>query len=265
MNAGNADADSTRIYCKWFERHKGTDAISGSPTADRKAAIVEEFRDRATLLIATESAAEGVNLQFCSLLVNYDLPWNPQRIEQQIGRCHRYGQKHDVVVVNFVNQKNAADQRIYDLLKDKFRLFEGVFGASDEVLGALESGVDLEKRIAALYQTCRTPEEIEAAFSQLQLQLEQTIQTRMAETRKALFEHFDEEVHERLRFREEQAVSALNERLLWLAYLKGELGPQASFDETGMRFTYSGNGAGAGAYNLDWQDAERRNETFLRA
>jgi adenine-specific DNA-methyltransferase len=55
-----------------------------------KAALVEEFCDRATLLIATESAPEGGNLQFCSLVVNYDLPWNPQRIEQHIGRCHRY-------------------------------------------------------------------------------------------------------------------------------------------------------------------------------
>ncbi|MDQ2842170.1 MAG: DEAD/DEAH box helicase, partial [Acidobacteriota bacterium] len=181
MNATNADADSSRIYREWLERHKGTNAASGSPSADKKAAIVEEFRDRATILIATESAAEGVNLQFCSLLVNYDLPWNPQRIEQRIGRCHRYGQKHDVVVVNFVNQRNAADQRVYALLKDKFRLFEGVFGASDEVLGALESGVDLEKRIAAVYQTCRSPEEIERAFSELQRQLDETIQLRMAD------------------------------------------------------------------------------------
>lgn len=64
-----------------------------------------------------------------------DLPWNPQRIEQRIGRCHRYGQKHDVVVVNFLNRKNGADQRVYQLLSEKFKLFEGVFGASDEVLG----------------------------------------------------------------------------------------------------------------------------------
>ena len=64
-------------------------------------------------MIATESAAEGINLQFCSLVVNYDLPWNPQRIEQRIGRCHRYGQQHDVVVINFVNRANEADQRVF--------------------------------------------------------------------------------------------------------------------------------------------------------
>ena len=67
-------------------------------------------------MIATEAAAEGINPQFSSLVVNYDLPWNPQRIEQRIGRCHRYGQKFDVVVVNFLNKNNAADQRVYKLL-----------------------------------------------------------------------------------------------------------------------------------------------------
>ena len=63
---------------------------------------------------ARSPTTEGINLQFCSLVVNYDLPWNPQRIEQRIGRCHRYGQKHDVVVVNFLNRDNEADARVYE-------------------------------------------------------------------------------------------------------------------------------------------------------
>jgi hypothetical protein len=71
-------------------------------------ALVDYFRESADIMIATEAAAEGLNLQFCSLVINYDLPWNPQRIEQRIGRCHRYGQKYDVVVVNFVNIRNHA-------------------------------------------------------------------------------------------------------------------------------------------------------------
>jgi SNF2 family DNA or RNA helicase len=117
------------------------------------------------------------------MVVNYDLPWNPQRIEQRIGRCHRYGQEHDVVVVNFLNQKNAADQRVFQLLSEKFSLFEGVFGASDEVLGAIESGVDFEKRIAEIYQRCRTPEEINASFDRLQQELSQQIDEAMTRTR----------------------------------------------------------------------------------
>ena len=136
-----------------------------------RSALVDYFRDEGRIMIATEAGAEGINLQFCSLVVNYDLPWNPQRIEQRIGRCHRYGQKHDVVVVNFLNRKNEADQRVFELLSEKFQLFEGVFGASDEVLGAIESGVDFEKRIADIYQHCRQTEEIKAAFDQLQLEL----------------------------------------------------------------------------------------------
>ena len=85
----------------------------------------------------TEAGAEGLNLQFCNLVVNYDLPWNPQRVEQRIGRCHRYGQQRDVLVLNFLNRQNAADARLYELLSQKLALFDGVFGSSDEILGAL--------------------------------------------------------------------------------------------------------------------------------
>ena len=145
--------------------------MSGSKTADMKAAIVEAFRDRKTILIATESGAEGINLQFCSLVVNFDLPWNPQRVEQRIGRCHRYGQKIDVTVVNFLNLKNHAEQRIHQLLDQKFNLFKGVFGASDEVLGVIERGVDIERRIFQIVQSARTETEIDAAFDKLQDEL----------------------------------------------------------------------------------------------
>ena len=127
MNGSNNDPASKALYAAWAQKYKGSDRISGSPTADKKAAIVDAFRDDATILIATESGAEGVNLQFCSLLINYDLPWNPQRVEQRIGRVHRYGQKNDVVIVNFINTENKADRHVYKLLKDKFKLFDVLF------------------------------------------------------------------------------------------------------------------------------------------
>jgi len=149
FNGSNTDEQSRTIYQEWIARHAGSDRVTGSRTADMRSALVDYFRDTGKIMIATEAGAEGINLQFCSMIVNYDLPWNPQRIEQRIGRCHRYGQKHDVVVVNFLNRENEADQRVYQLLSEKFQLFEGVFGASDEVLGAVESGVDFEKRIRA--------------------------------------------------------------------------------------------------------------------
>ena len=217
FNGANNDDKSKSIYTEWIKKNQDTDKISGSKTADKRAAIIDYFKNEAEILIATEAAAEGVNLQFCSLLINYDLPWNPQRIEQRIGRCHRYGQKYDVVVINFVNRKNAADQRIYELLDQKFNLFKGVFGASDEVLGTIESGVDFEKRIASIYQTCRTEEEINTAFDALQNEMDESIQSNLKETRQKLLENFDTEVHEKLKIniKESKLYFDTYEKWLW--------------------------------------------------
>lgn len=234
FNGTNTDEQSRRIYKEWLERHRGTDRVTGSRTADMRSALVDYFREQGRIMIATEAGAEGINLQFCSLVVNYDLPWNPQRIEQRIGRCHRYGQKHDVVVVNFINRKNAADQRVYELLDRKFHLFEGVFGASDEVLGAIESGVDFEKRIAAIYQVCRKPDEIKTAFDQLQLELSLEIDQSMARTRQKLLENFDDEVREKLRVRDEDSRKALNRYDEWLMQVtRHVLGDCAEFNGDG--------------------------------
>jgi adenine-specific DNA-methyltransferase len=216
FNGTNNDEQAKTIYKAWLEKYKGTDKISGSGTADKRAALVDYFENEAEIMIATESAAEGINLQFCSLVVNYDLPWNPQRIEQRIGRCHRYGQKYDVVVVNFLNKNNAADIRVYELLDEKFKLFNGVFGASDEVLGSIESGVDFEKRIAEIYQKCRRSEEIETEFSALRAELEEKINEQMKLTRQKVFENLDEEVHEKLRMSKEESKGYLNKYESWL-------------------------------------------------
>ncbi|MAS96108.1 MAG: DEAD/DEAH box helicase [Verrucomicrobiales bacterium] len=217
FNGSNSDTKSREIYAKWKVEHEGADRITGSRTADMRSALVDYFRDEADLMIATEAAAEGINLQFCSLVVNYDLPWNPQRIEQRIGRCHRYGQKFDVVVVNFLNKANAADQRVYELLDEKLQLFNGVFGSSDEVLGAIESGVDFERRIVEIYQNCRTTEAIEAEFQALREELETPINERMQETRQQLLENFDAEVHDKLRvnLREGERYLDRYQHLLW--------------------------------------------------
>ena len=230
FNGSNTDDRSKLIYSQWLARHQGTDRVTSSRSADMRSALVDYFREQGRIMIATEAGAEGINLQFCSLVVNYDLPWNPQRIEQRIGRCHRYGQKHDVVVVNFLNRKNAADQRVFELLSEKFHLFEGVFGASDEVLGAIEAGVDFEKRIAAIYQRCRKHEEIKTAFDQLQLELSFEIDASMTRTRQQLLENFDDEVREKLRVRDEASKEFLNryERLL-MQITRHELHGRAEF------------------------------------
>lgn len=235
FNGTNSDTRATAIYKAWLDRHQGTDKITGSRTADTRAALVEHFRDSGTVMIATEAGAEGINLQFCSLVINYDLPWNPQRIEQRIGRCHRYGQKHDVVVVNFVDRSNEADARVYELLSRKFQLFEGVFGASDEVLGAIGSGVDFERRIADIYRNCREPEAIRASFEQLQLDLSGEINEQMVKTRQILLENFDEDVHDKLRLRAQDSHETLDRYgQMLMALTEAELAGCAIFESGGF-------------------------------
>ncbi len=237
FNGTNTDDRSKEIYAGWHARHQGTDRVTGSRSADMRSALVDYFREQGRIMIATEAGAEGINLQFCSLVVNYDLPWNPQRIEQRIGRCHRYGQKHDVVVVNFLNRKNQADQRVFELLSEKFQLFEGVFGASDEVLGAIESGVDFEKRILEIYQRARLPHEIQAAFDQLQAELSTEINATMTRTRQQLLENFDDEVREKLRVRDAASKAYLNRYEQMLMQLtRHELGDAARFADDSRFF-----------------------------
>jgi ERCC4-related helicase len=242
FNGSNNDAKSKEIYANWLKKNKDSDKITGSKTADLRAALVDYFKSDAEIMIATEAAAEGINLQFCSLVINYDLPWNPQRIEQRIGRCHRYGQKHDVVVVNFVNLKNAADKRVYELLDQKFKLFKGVFGASDEVLGAIESGVDFEKRIAAIYQSCRSEEEINQAFDELQKEMDSSIQEGIKSAKEKLLENFDSDVHEKLKInlKESKAYLETYEKWLWdvSCYF---LGDKANYDDGEYSFTLKSN------------------------
>ena len=230
FNGTNTDEQSKAIYREWLARHAGSDRVTGSKTADMRSALVDYFREQGKIMIATEAGAEGINLQFCAMVVNYDLPWNPQRIEQRIGRCHRYGQKHDVVVVNFLNRKNEADQRVYELLSEKFQLFEGVFGASDEVLGVIESGVDFEKRIAGIYQQCRQTGEIKAAFDELQQELTLEINEAMTHARQKLLENFDDEVREKLKVRNADTnlhLGQFEQQLMRLA--KHELDGAAEF------------------------------------
>ena len=237
FNGSNNEPAAKEIYKDWKIRHQDTDKITGSVTADTRAALVEHFRDKAKIMIATEAAAEGINLQFCSMVVNYDLPWNPQRIEQRIGRCHRYGQKHDVVVINFLNEKNAADRRAFQLLEQKFCLFNGVFGSSDEVLGSIENGFDFEKKCYDIFQSCRTDEEIEASFDRLQDEMSEAIGQGLQETRQKLLENFDAEVAQKLGVihKETEVAVSRNEELLW-KLTQYALKDRAVFDERDLSF-----------------------------
>jgi predicted nucleic acid-binding Zn-ribbon protein len=267
FNGTNKEPETTAIYERWVEANKDSGRVTGSRPVDVRTAIIEHFRDHGQILIATEAGAEGINLQFCSLVINYDLPWNPQRVEQRVGRCHRYGQKHDVVVINFLNEKNEADRRVYELLEEKFNLFSGVFGASDEVLGVLESGVDFERRVLDIYQQCRTPEEIERAFQQLRQELDEKIKTRMAETRQKLLEHFDEDVHARLRMNLEGAKQQLDRvGMMFWRLTRFVLDGRAKFDEANLAFDLEippRDGIPSGHYRLISKEHENVPGAFL--
>lgn len=196
FNGQNNSPLCNRIYNDFVENHSAE--LTGSRANDMKKALVAAFREEAEIMIATEAAAEGLNLQFCSLLVNYDLPWNPQRIEQRIGRIHRYKQKCDVVIINFINKQNLADVRLYDILQYKFKLFDDVFGASDEILGTLSDGVDFERAVASIFELCRTTEEINRAFDELQASLGVKRDAKMEETRQLVLENLNPTTQEKL-------------------------------------------------------------------
>ncbi len=210
FNGQNNSPLCNQMYNDYVETHSSD--LTGSRANDMKKALVSAFKENAEIMIATEAAAEGLNLQFCSLLVNYDLPWNPQRVEQRIGRVHRYGQKCDVVIINFINKKNVADMRLYEILQKKFKLFDGVFGASDEILGTLSDGMDFEKAVASIFELCRTTEEINRAFDELQLSLATEHNAKMEETRQLVLENLNPTTQEKLQVMKKRVDDYLERR-----------------------------------------------------
>lgn len=169
FNGDFNDTMTKEIYRAWQVKNFGNANYGRS--VEYKHAIVDYFKEHAKILICTDAGSEGLNLQFCNTVINYDLPWNPMKIEQRIGRCHRYGQQNDVVAINLLNTQNEADKRVYEILSKKFELFEGVFGASDIALGALESGTSFEKMVLDIYQSCNTTTEFRKAFDKLDRKL----------------------------------------------------------------------------------------------
>ena len=161
-----------------MERH-----LRPSNTVAVRLALVHEFRTRSTVMIATEAGAKGLNLQFCDTLVNYDLPWNPQRIEQRIGRCHRYGQQRDVTVFNFLAEGNEAQQLTFEILSDKLDLFGKVLDMSNVVLQTPRSdsseaftsalGADFETEVRRIWERARSVEDVAAELRQLRDTLEE--------------------------------------------------------------------------------------------
>ena len=191
FNGSSGDDTTKELFRAWRNRNYGK--YFGSRNVELKNAIVQAFKENFKIFLVTDSGSEGLNLQFCNTIINYDLPWNPQKIEQRIGRCHRYGQKNDVVVFNLLNTQNVADKRVYEILSNKFELFKGVFGASDRAIGLLESGADFEKRVSHIYQECKTSKDFTKEFTSLERELDRKRNKKMEQLKSLIIREAPEQ------------------------------------------------------------------------
>jgi hypothetical protein len=216
----NSERARAALRC-WREERSEQEGVMPSPDIAVRLALVHEFRTRSKVFISTEAGAKGLNLQFCDTIVNYDLPWNPQRIEQRIGRCHRYGQQHDVTVINFLASDNEAQALTFEILSQKLELFGTVLDASDHVLHqsapgaevlATALGPDFEAQLRRVYERARTLAEVSAELRSLRDKVSDG-RRRFEETRSrtegVIEQQFDEGVRRRFRHYQEQVPRAL--------------------------------------------------------
>ncbi|WP_052360673.1 DEAD/DEAH box helicase [Oceanobacillus manasiensis] len=142
---------ASQLYLQWYLQQHDISSVPfrGGFKRGKKDWMRQLFENHAQVLIATEAGGEGINLQFCNYMINYDLPWNPMRLEQRIGRIHRYGQENDVHIYNFAIRE-TIEEHIMTLLYEKIELFEKVIGHLDNILAELEI-TNMEKEIATIY------------------------------------------------------------------------------------------------------------------
>jgi ERCC4-related helicase len=199
-----AKEDIQQAVETWKTEIGPTISPTEQPTGDIlvRTALVYYFKTRKQIFISTEAGAKGLNLQFCNVIINYDLPWNPQRIEQRIGRCHRYGQERDVLVINCINADNETEQRIYNILSNKFQLFKSLLGAGDDILGTLSKAYNFEFRVNEILNRCKTREERLIWLQKLEEEIdEQTRQIRDEKLQKvrSLLDELDPQVRMKLK------------------------------------------------------------------
>src|SRR5260221_1714939 len=172
FRGANNHARAQQALARWQEEEGSRFPPGTRPSREvsMRLALVQEFRTRSKVLVCTEAGAKGLNLQFCETVINYDLPWNPQRIEQRIGRCHRYSQQRDVTVVNFIARDNEAHRLTFEILSQKLDLFGRVLDASDLVLHEPRTdapellvsalSVEFENDLRSIYSRSRTLDEV---------------------------------------------------------------------------------------------------------
>jgi SNF2 family DNA or RNA helicase len=150
-----------------LERHgiRGV-LFTGSLSQMEKELAIDDFKHDAPVMLCSDSGGEGFNLQFCNTLINFDLPWNPMRIEQRVGRVHRIGQTREVFVFNLCTRGSLED-KILTVLNDKLRMFELVVGEVGSILGNTENGEDFETLVLDLWMKSKSADDLDAAFADL--------------------------------------------------------------------------------------------------
>lgn len=158
---------ATQLYLQWFLKQHGITSVpfSGGFRRGKKDWMRTLFQNQVQVLIATEAGGEGINLQFASHLINYDLPWNPMRIEQRIGRIHRLGQESDVHIYNFA-VRGTVESHILHLLYDKIHLFEQVIGELDAILARIELR-DVDKQVQLIFEESESEGELRVKLDNL--------------------------------------------------------------------------------------------------
>jgi hypothetical protein len=222
----NVSPRASQALERWWDEVGSKLPAHSRPTRDVavRLGLVHEFKTRSRVLVSTEAGAKGLNLQFCETVVNYDLPWNPQRIEQRIGRCHRYGQERDVTVINFLARDNQAARLTFDILSRKLDLFGTVLDASDVVLHrpgepapevlAGTFGVELEASLNRIWERARTIAEVEAELRRLRDSVgekRERFEDERNKTARLIESAFDEEVRGVFAKRRDELPAALAE------------------------------------------------------
>jgi hypothetical protein len=213
-----------QAHARWLQE-EGRNLPPGTrPTREVavRLGLVHEFRTRSKVLVCTEAGAKGLNLQFCETIINYDLPWNPQRIEQRIGRCHRYSQQRDVTVVNFIARDNEAHHLTFEILSQKLDLFGKVLDASDHVLheprtDAPETAVsavsiEFENDLRRIYSRSRTLDEVTREIAALRDKIgakREAFEKEYERTSQIIESRFDEDVRKVFRRLREELPAGL--------------------------------------------------------
>lgn len=158
---------ATQLYLQWFLKKNGISSVpfSGGFRRNKKDWMRMLFQNKVQVLVATEAGGEGINLQFASHLINYDLPWNPMRIEQRIGRIHRLGQENDVHIYNLATQ-GTVESHILNLLYNKIHLFEQVIGELDKILAHIDLK-DVDKQVQRIFEESESEGELKIKLDNL--------------------------------------------------------------------------------------------------